>query len=607
MRKFLAVVFLAFFTIQTMPTLANTNNKTESKAIRAAPLAPKFTDSERQAELATRRARVFEAMANDSMMILMSAEPKIYTGDVDFYYRQENNLFYLTNLKQNGATLILLKKDGATSEFLFLPKRNPTAEAWNGRMYSNEEAVRISGVQTIVDSAEAKDFYEALRNKKTFTAKNNASISVAENIYLQVPANDFAGDDDKREFRREIEFVKTFTNPVVDEKTKAIKYESAAGYKIKSAQPIFGRLRFVKSPYEIKILQHAIDITTEAQMRSMAMVGRAKHEYEVHAEVEYTFRRRNADYWGYPSIVGCGPNATTLHYVESQGAVRAGDLMLMDVGAEYEHYTADVTRTYPVNGKFSPEQAEIYQIVYDAQEAAAKAAKPGAIFADVDDAAENLIKKRLVKLGLITGENDFIPSTVRDVSDGKGGTKKLGTLQSKLWNLHGLGHWLGMNVHDVGGYEVPLKVGAVFTNEPGIYIREDALDNLTDTPANRELIAKIRPAFEKYKNIGVRIEDDLLVTKNGVEWMTKNLPRRIDEVEAFMARASREMNYTALNQTIRPTFAAFDSDRNNLFAFAAHWNSPQPINGATARRGWIWTGKDTTVSGLNHTGHAHGE
>ncbi|HLM60489.1 MAG TPA: aminopeptidase P family protein, partial [Pyrinomonadaceae bacterium] len=585
----------------------SSNDKIEPKTIRATPAATRFSDAERQTELARRRAKVFEQMTDDSMMILFSAEPKIYAGDVDFYYRQENNLYYLTNLKQNGATLVLVKNGGNTREILFLPKRNPVNEAWNGKMYSDEDAARISGVKTIVNSAETKDFLESVKSRKPFASKNQTSIPAVQNLYLQIPAHDFHNDD-KREFRKETEFVKTFTTASIDEKSKEIKYESPAGYKIKAAQPIFGNLRFVKSPYEIKLLQHAIDITTEAQMRSMAMVGKAKWEYEVQAEVEYTFRRRNADYWGYPSIVGCGPNATTLHYVESQGAVKAGDLMLMDVGAEYDHYTADVTRTYPVNGKFSKEQAEIYQIIYDAQEAAAKATKPGARFAEIDDAAENLIKERLFKLGLTTGTDDFIPSTIQEMSDGKGGKKKYGILQSKLWNLHGLGHWLGMNVHDVGEYSVPLKAGAVFTNEPGIYVREDALENLPDTPANREFIAKVRPAFEKYKNIGVRIEDDMLVTSGGVEWMTKALPRKMEEIEAFMARASKEMSYTALNQVMNPAVAVLDADRfssANLFDWKAKNNIP--ANGVTVRRGWIWTGKETTLSGLSHVEHSHGE
>jgi Xaa-Pro aminopeptidase len=264
------------------------------------------------------------------------------------------------------------------------------------------------------------------------------------------------------------------------------------------------------------LLQHAIDITTEAQMRSMSMVKRADWEYEVQAEVEYTFRRRNADYWGYPSIVGCGPNATTLHYVESQSPIVKSNLLLMDVGAEYDHYTADVTRTFPVNGKFTKEQAEIYQIVYDAQEAVAKATKPGVKFSELGRIANRVVADGLFKLGLTTDRD---------------------SQQHRIWFMHGLGHWLGMNVHDVGDYGAPLAPGMVFTNEPGIYIRADALDYLADTPENRALIAKIKPAFEKYKNIGVRIEDDMLVTAHGVEWMTASLPRKIRDIEAFMASA----------------------------------------------------------------------
>jgi Xaa-Pro aminopeptidase len=198
----------------------------------------------------------------------------------------------------------------------------------------------------------------------------------------------------------------------------------------------------------------------------------------------------------------------------------------MDVGAEYSHYTADVTRTFPVNGKFTPAQAEIYQIVYDAQEATAAATRPGAIFpTDVHNAAVEKIKEGLLRLGLITDKN---------------------TDQYRVWFMHGTSHWLGMNVHDVGGRGVKLEPGMVFTNEPGIYIREDALDVLPKTPENERFIAAVRPAFEKYKNIGVRIEDDLLVTANGPEWMTKALPRTIADIEAFMARAQKEVRVSAL-------------------------------------------------------------
>jgi Xaa-Pro aminopeptidase len=561
-KLFVLFSLLTFSAAAPMPLIADTNVKTEPRAIRVTPPAPKISDAERQMELAKRRARVFEAMADNSMMILFSGEPKNYAGDVDFLFRQENNLYYLTNLRQRNAMIVLTKNGSETKEILFLPKRNPANETWNGKTYSREDATRISGVKTMIDFGEFDAFLQSVKEKRAFTSKND-SISIAANaktLYLLLPEDEMDGDG-KAEFRREYEFSKNLT-----------------GYEIENAQPIFAELRSIKSPLETKLLQHAIDITTEAQMRSMAMVGRAKWEYEVQAEVEYTFRRRNADYWGYPSIVGCGANATTLHYEEAQGAVKPNDLLLMDVGAEYDHYTADVTRTFPVSGKFSKEQAEIYQIVYDAQESAAKTIKPGAYYNAPSKAAAETLKKGLASLGLITAPN----ATFQILFQGK----PVNVPQYQLWYMHGWGHWLGMNVHDVGGDGATvLQKGMVTTNEPGIYIREDALDYIADTPENKAFLAKIRPAFEKYKNIGVRIEDDMLVTDTGVEWMTKNLPRKIDEIEAFMAQASKEMNYSRFKIETNPALAIFNNDL---------------MNAKIARRGWIWTGKEIALSASNH-------
>ena len=578
--KILVLMVVIFSMLSPASAIETGLDKAKPNAIRITPPAPKFDDAERQSELAGRRAAVAKAMSDNSLMILFSAEPKNYAGDVDFYYRQENNLYYLTNLRQTGATLVLIKEGGNAREILFLPKRNPAAETWNGKMYSRDQATQISGVKTILDSSELNNFLQSLKDKKTFSAKDG-SISLPafpENLYLLIPDSDKDGDG-LAEFRKENEFMKTFS-----------------GYKITNAQDIFAGLRLIKSPMEIKLMQHAIDITTEAQMRSMAMVGQANREYEVQAEVEYTFRRRNADYWGYPSIVGCGPNATTLHYVESQGEVKKGDLMLMDVGAEYDHYTADVTRTFPVNGKFTKEQAEIYQIVYDAQEAAAKTVKPGATFNQPGAAAAEIIKQGLAKLGLITAPNAKYELSFNG--------KSYEVDQYRLWYMHGFGHWLGMNVHDVGDYGAALKEGMIFTNEPGIYIREDALDYLPDTPANKAFLAKVRPAFEKYKNIGVRIEDDMLVTKTGVEWMTKALPRTIADVESFMSQASKEMSYRSLPVIENPrlAFLSYNSD-SSWNEFAAN----DSLSGKTMRRGWIFSGKDITSSGLNHAGHRHVE
>ncbi len=574
MQKPIALALFFGLAFSFLPARSTSSAKAAEPAIRVAPPAPKFSDAERQAELAKRRAAVAAKMVDKSMLILFSAEPKLYANDVDYVYRQENNLYYLTGLKQDGATLVITKDGTSVKETLFLPKRVPIREAWEGKMYSREHASRVSGLTRIADSSELPAFLKAVKERGTFESKDSVGMSAAvDKVYMLLPSGE-QDENGKREYRVESEFAKGPTEQ-----------------KIENARPIFDDLRHIKSPYELKMLQHAIDITTEAQMRSMAMVGRAKMEYEVHAEVEYTFRRRNADFWGYPSIVGCGANATTLHYVESQSEVRKGDLLLMDVGAEYEHYTADVTRTYPVSGKFSKEQAEIYRIVYDAQEAVGRATKPGATFQQLSLIAQNTIAEGLQRLGLIT--------------DYKAPTKPKEALQPRsrevsYWFIHGLGHWLGMNVHDVGRYGVPLKAGMVFTNEPGIYIREDALDNMPDTPENRAFIAKVRPVFEKYKNIGVRIEDDLLVTDSGVEWMTKELPRKLEEIERFMSRASKEM-----------AFIPSSTDVPNVSLASLGYGSYSPfdaiMSGTTSRQGFVWSGKNAAMSGLSQAGHVHGD
>lgn len=517
------LVALLLFGSASLAVCEELTSQAAGSVIRVAPPAPVFDEKTRHAELAARRARIAQAIGPRGVLALFSAEPKLYAYDVDYEYRQENNLYYLTNLKQKRATLVLTQGTNAPSAILFIPRRNAFAETWTGHMYSAEEARQASGISEIWEASEFEPFMRALRNRQSYRpeARNILMTTGAETGESTTFAKVFEfagknegqlyllalpGEAESREYRQEQRFASEWArNP--------------SGYSIQNATPIFAELRLRKSPMEIRLLQHAIDITNEAHQRSWAAAGEAKWEYEVHAQVDYTFKLRNADHWGYPSIVGCGPNATTLHYVESQGRVNPGELLLMDVGAEYEHYTADVTRTFPANGKFSKAQAEIYQIVYDAQEAAGKASKPGALISDVNRAATEVIKDGLLKLGLITDRD---------------------SMQFRIWFMHGTCHWLGMNVHDVGNYGTRLEPGMIFTNEPGIYIRPDALENLPQTAENQKFIAAVKPAFEKYKSIGVRIEDDMLITADGVKWMTEALPRKMMEIEAFMARARRE-------------------------------------------------------------------
>ncbi len=502
-------------------SIGNAANAPEPPAIRVTPPAPVIDDAKRLSELASRRKHVADAIGPKAILVLFGTEPRVYTNDVDYPFRQENNFFYLTNLNQQREILVLMPGNQQVSEILFLPRRNARSETWTGHMYSPHEAAQLSGVKDIWEASEFAPFIAALQKHESYTPKAEnvlmtstqpASAGGLANLFEAADKKDaslyllanFPANGESREYRQEQRF--------------AAAWPATSGFNIQNASPIFGQMRVKKSPMELDIMQHAIDISIEAHQRAEAFAAQAKSEYEVDAQVAYTFKLRNADNWGYPDIVGCGPNATTLHYEEVQGPVQTGQLMLMDVGAEYGHYSADVTRTFPVNGKFTKEQAEIYQVVYDAQEAAAKVIKPGATLSQVHNAATEVIKDGLLKLGLITDRN----------SD-----------QYRIWFMHGTSHWLGMNVHDVGG-GATFEPGMVFTNEPGIYIRLDALDNLPKTPENEKFIAAISPAFEKYKGIGVRIEDDMLVTETGTKWMTGALARSIPDIEAFIARARRQ-------------------------------------------------------------------
>jgi len=543
----LAMLLLLSLAGGSLTPVNSQNSAAGAAAIRVTPPAPVFDRQARLAELVARRARVANEIGKQSLLVLFSGEPRVYTNDVDYEFRQENNLYYLTGLAQQRATLVLIPGHATTREILFIPCRNPAAETWTGHMYSPEEARAVSGIGEIWEAREFEPFMSAIRARRPYRPKDEAVLlssvtnapaptptpsptgtsaaqitgppapqsaggyetlfgAMAQKsgaLYLLIPG----GEGESREFRQEQAFAARWA-------------QSSSGLSVRDAWPIFVEMRLRKSPSELQLLQHAIDITIEALGRAMAVASRSKWEYEVEAEVDYTFKRRHADNWGYPSIVGCGPNATTLHYVESEGPVNAGDLLLMDVGAEYGHYTADVTRTFPVSGKFTAAQADIYNAVLAAQEASMAVARPGNTFADVNRASVEVIKDALLRLGLITDRNSF---------------------QHARWFMHGTSHWLGMNVHDPGALNTRFEPGMVFTIEPGIYIRPDALDHLPKTEENRKFIEAVRPAFEKYKGIGVRIEDDVVITADGHRNMSVALPRTLADVENFMARAVREL------------------------------------------------------------------
>jgi Xaa-Pro aminopeptidase len=494
---------------------------------------PDSWQRDRVADLAAHRKSVREQLGPQSVLILYAAEPRNYAGDVDWPYRQENNLYYLTGIAQAGTALVLVPGAEKLKEILFLPPSNPAQETWTGHLLTADEARQISGIAEVWDARRLNEFLRDL-------------LPQAQSLFPDPPAGRGGGRrtptstpdpiraDVKAEFRgfldtaakgnAQVYLVDRDATEHLREQDLAAKLGAVSpAVKVTDATAMFGALRRIKSARELDILKHAVDITAEGFQRAYAVAGPNVPEYEIQAQFEFTFLRRNA-HWGYPCIVGSGVNATTLHYESNRDTMHAGDLLLMDDAAEFDGYSVDVTRTIPVNGKFSKEQAEIYRLVWEAQQAGIGMVKPGHQTGrggpeTAQGAANEVFKKGLLKLGLITDPNN--------------------AQQLSLWTIHGISHGIGLNVHDPGGPE--LQAGMVVTVEPGLYFRPDALDNLPKTPENEKFIAAVRPAFERYKGIGVRIEDDVLVTAGEPQVLSQGIPSKLEDVEAAMARSRKAL------------------------------------------------------------------
>jgi Xaa-Pro aminopeptidase len=286
--------------------------------------------------------------------------------------------------------------------------------------------------------------------------------------------------------------------------------------------------RGTKSAAELAYIKQAVDITVMAQREAMAAIEPGMNEFEIQSLIEYTFRRNGADRPSFSTIVGSGPNSTTLHYNLDDRFIEPNDMIVMDIGASYKGYAADVTRSVPANGKFSPQQRAVYEIVRAAQAAGERQAKVGASARLMSDSANVVLANGLTKLGLIES-----PTATYDCGTAAAPRQ---CPQFRMYYMHGLGHGIGLEVHDPDQYYRTgvIAPGSAFTIEPGIYVREHVLDELPDSPRNKEIATKLRSAVATYKNIGVRIEDDYIATDKGVEWISR-APREIAEVEAAMA------------------------------------------------------------------------
>jgi Xaa-Pro aminopeptidase len=271
-----------------------------------------------------------------------------------------------------------------------------------------------------------------------------------------------------------------------------------------------------------------VEITSLAHLEAMTAVQAVRNEFELQALIEYTFRRNGADRPAFSTIIGSGPHSTTLHYNDDDRFFDLNDMIVMDIGASYHGYAADITRTVPASGHFSASQREIYQLVRDAQSAAERQIRIGSPSRLMSDSADAMIARGLARLRLIEA-----PDATYDCSSGESPRQ---CPQYRLYYMHGLGHGIGLEVHDPDqySYTATLAPGSVFTLEPGVYVREHLLDELPRTPRNQAIAARLRPAVQFYRNIGVRIEDDYAVTTAGMVWLSRGVPRDIVEIEAHM-------------------------------------------------------------------------
>lgn len=458
-----------------------------------------------QDDLKARRGHALERLGPDGMAILWSAPPKVYSTDVNYEYRQESNLLYLTGIDQEDTILVLMPGNETRKEILFVREADTRREHWNGHSLTPAEASAASGIQTVLTLNQFEPFVAGILSKRA------ASGSPTEYTrYFQ------ALSDGRAKLAVLLDPVFDLAAPAGQTAQFAAKLRDRFfGFTVQDVSPILAELRQIKTTYEQDVLRRSVEISSDAHRAGMRAARAGKYEYEVEAAIEEVYLRNGAMSWGYPSIVGSGPNATILHYEKSSRRMEPGDLLLVDAAANYQGLTGDITRTYPVDGTFLREQRDIYDLVFAAQQAGEKAAKIGGQARDIQAACDEVLRAGLVRLGLVT--------------DPAG-------MQFKIWATHGVTHWIGMDVHDVGVPRRPLDAGMAFTIEPGIYIREAALSDLPKTPENAAFIEKVRPMVAKYKNLGVRIEDSYLLTSAGLQRLSKSVPRTIDEIEAFLKK-----------------------------------------------------------------------
>jgi len=431
---------------------------------------------------AGRRDALRELMPPNSVFVVFAYPTRTFSNDVDYFYHQNPDLYYFSGYKEANSMMFIFKEeqkntDGSTyKEMIFVQKKDPRAEQWTGKRLGTEGAKEKLGIAQAYNGADFKGM--------------QIDFSKFEKIILDRFPEDVANSPRAQdELADLIEQFKSKAAITAD-------FSKDKRLDARAFREMTGKLREVKTPEEMILLRKAVEISCMGQNEVMKAVHPGMSEMEIQGLHEYVHKKYGAEEVGYGSIVGAGANGCVLHYMENTKTKIGNEMLLMDVGAEYHGYTADVTRTVPANGKFSNEQKLIYNLVYDAQEAAFKLLKDGAKWSDASKAAKDVIADGLFKLGIIKDKNDV----------GK-------------YYPHGLSHHIGLDVHDKG-FSQTLKKDMVITIEPGIYISPNS------------------DCDKKWWGIAVRIEDDALITEKGYELLSAFAPRKVEDIEKMIAQKS---------------------------------------------------------------------
>ena len=429
-----------------------------------------------------RRKQLMRMAGDDAILVLPAAKETVRSRDTHHPYRQDSDFSYLTGFPEPEAVLVLVPGRAHGEALLFCRERDPDREGWDGPRFGPEGAVEAFGMDDAYPIGDLDDILPGLLEGRS-------------RVYYH--------------FGRDAEFDLQLIG-WVNRVRAMMRMGAQPPHEFLELGHLLDEMRLFKDRDELKLMQRAADITVEAHAAAMRAVRPGMHEYQLQAQLEYTFRMHDA-VPAYGSIVGAGANGCVLHYVANAGRINEGDLVLIDAGAEYRGYAADITRTFPANGRFTPAQRALHDLVGQAQAAALAQARPGVPYQAGHDAAVETLTEGLLRLGLLKGSLE----------------KNIAEERYKRFYRHKTGHWIGLDVHDVGEYRIDgesrlLEPGMVFTIEPGLYIAPD------DTSV-----------AAKWRGIGIRTEDDVLVTDDGHRVLTDALARSSDEIEAFMADSRR--------------------------------------------------------------------